>query len=86
MDFGTRRHVHVGFVFTMSTTAPTMTMPATMPKPHQPSRLRQNWPASSVNSAKVEYAPIHASRRPEVIAVKATARPIACIRRTQPGP
>ena len=52
VDFGTRRHDHAGRTATSSATAPTTTRSATTPQPHQPSRLRQNWPASAVNSAE----------------------------------
>src|SRR5829696_8667715 len=51
----------------MRATAPTTTTSTTAPKPHQPSRLRQNWPARAVNSANVAYAPMRERRRPVVM-------------------
>ena len=42
VDFGTRRHRHVGRSAMRIATAATMTSRAIAPKPHQPSRLRQN--------------------------------------------
>src|SRR6218665_698457 len=62
-EAGTRCRARGGCLAATSVTAPPSRTSTITPKPHQPRRFRQNWPAKTVKKVKVVYALMRATRR-----------------------